>query len=229
MAVGGLEPSHIRWEVTTEEEPFIAHACRWPSKRASGSSKGCLTEGWPRDQARPVTVGSASNSLSALRALAHPLRLRILSLLAADEPYSAAEVSRILGCTHANASYHLRTLLAAGLLEVDHVAKVQGGQAVRYRYSAGAVTEGETVLGDHMLAATALSSELQRRVMHRDDRDPGYLSDAELWVYPDDFDDFRAQLHEAVGRLHRRARPRRSPGCVVVSVTAVAFRLRAQA
>ena len=53
--------------------------------------------------------------MSELRALAHPVRLQILSLLTGAE-LSAAEVARELGLTHANASYHLRTLHAAGEL-----------------------------------------------------------------------------------------------------------------
>ena len=54
---------------------------------------------------------------SSLRAMAHPLRLRMLSLLTGAE-LSAAEVARELGITHANASYHLRVLLDACELEV---------------------------------------------------------------------------------------------------------------
>ena len=52
-------------------------------------------------------------SSNQLRAVAHPVRLRMLSLLTGTE-LSAAEVARELGITHANASYHLRTLLDAG-------------------------------------------------------------------------------------------------------------------
>ena len=53
--------------------------------------------------------------ISDLRATAHPLRLRMLSLLTGAE-LSAAEVARELGVSQANASYHLRLLLDAGLL-----------------------------------------------------------------------------------------------------------------
>ena len=47
--------------------------------------------------------------VASLRAVAHPVRLRILSLLTGTE-LSAAEVARELDLTHANASYHLRVL-----------------------------------------------------------------------------------------------------------------------
>ena len=65
---------------------------------------------------------------AALRAMAHPLRLRMMSLLTGAE-LSAAEVARELGITHANASYHLRVLLDAGELEVAGEEKIRGGIA----------------------------------------------------------------------------------------------------
>ncbi len=70
---------------------------------------------------------------NALRAVAHPVRLRMLSLLTGTE-LSAAEVARELGITHANASYHLRTLLDAGELVIASEEKIRGGVAKRYRH-----------------------------------------------------------------------------------------------
>ena len=52
-------------------------------------------------------------AVSALRSVAHPVRLRILSLVTA-EAMSAADVARALDLTHANALYHLRVLHDAG-------------------------------------------------------------------------------------------------------------------
>src|SRR3954467_1348719 len=68
-----------------------------------------------------------------LRATAHPVRLEMLSLLTGAE-LSAAEVARELGVTQANASYHLRLLLAANLLEVAGEETVRGGKAKKYRH-----------------------------------------------------------------------------------------------
>ena len=67
--------------------------------------------------------------------MAHPLRLRILSLLTGVE-LSAAEVARELGITQANASYHLRLLADVGQLQVSGTEKVRGGVAKKYRYVA---------------------------------------------------------------------------------------------
>jgi predicted ArsR family transcriptional regulator len=51
---------------------------------------------------------------------------------------SAAEVARELGLTHANASYHLRQLLAAGQLVQAGEETIRGGRAKRYRYDVDA-------------------------------------------------------------------------------------------
>ena len=73
------------------------------------------------------------DAVARLRATAHPVRLRMLSLLTA-EAMSAAEVARALELTHANASYHLRQLHDVGALVVESEEKIRGGVAKRYRY-----------------------------------------------------------------------------------------------
>ncbi len=75
----------------------------------------------------------ADEQISSLRATAHPLRLRMLSLLTSSA-MSAAEVARELDITHANASYHLRLLHDADLVVVESEERIRGGVAKRYRY-----------------------------------------------------------------------------------------------
>ena len=70
--------------------------------------------------------GTDKDAISSLRSVAHPVRLRILSMLTA-QPMSAAEVARELDLTHANASYHLRVLHDAGELVVESEEKIRGG------------------------------------------------------------------------------------------------------
>lgn len=55
----------------------------------------------------------------ALRALAHPLRLRLLALLRADGPATASRLARRLGESSGATSYHLRRLAQAGLVVED--------------------------------------------------------------------------------------------------------------
>jgi DNA-binding transcriptional ArsR family regulator len=78
-------------------------------------------------------AGIDDRALAEMRAMAHPLRLRILSLLTGSE-MTAADVARELGLTHANASYHLRHLLAAGTIEIA------GEERIRVRSPSGTGT-----------------------------------------------------------------------------------------
>ena len=71
--------------------------------------------------------------LKGLRAMAHPVRLRMVSLLTGSA-MSAAEVARELGLTHANASYHLRILLDSGEIVEAGEERIRGGVAKKYRY-----------------------------------------------------------------------------------------------
>jgi DNA-binding transcriptional ArsR family regulator len=54
---------------------------------------------------------------TAIRALAHPLRLDLLELLAASGPATAAQCGRVLGVPQANCSFHLRQLAKYGFVE----------------------------------------------------------------------------------------------------------------
>jgi DNA-binding transcriptional ArsR family regulator len=170
-----------------------------------------------------------------LRAWAHPLRLRMLSLLT-GVALSAAEVARELGTTQANASYHLRHLEAAGLLEVVEVVAVRGGRARRYRHVPGSA-EGELPADGPVPAAVseatwrAMAAELGRRAALAGPMRPDgqLLADAELWVSQEDWQAVVHQVHEAMTRLHERARPPRAPGTVPVAATVALFALRADA
>ncbi|HEY1919186.1 MAG TPA: helix-turn-helix domain-containing protein [Streptosporangiaceae bacterium] len=53
----------------------------------------------------------------AIRALAHPVRLDLLELLAAGGPATAAHCGRMLGESQASCSFHLRQLAKYGLVE----------------------------------------------------------------------------------------------------------------
>ncbi|MGA9749818.1 MAG: helix-turn-helix domain-containing protein, partial [Nocardioides sp.] len=75
----------------------------------------------------------AQPATSAMRATAHPVRLRMLSILT-GAAMSAAELARELEITHANASYHLRLLADAGLVVEAGEEKIRGGVAKRFRH-----------------------------------------------------------------------------------------------
>lgn len=52
-----------------------------------------------------------------LRALSHPLRVRLMELLAQEGPLTATEAATGLGTTPANCSFHLRLLARHGFVE----------------------------------------------------------------------------------------------------------------
>jgi DNA-binding transcriptional ArsR family regulator len=172
-----------------------------------------------------------SLEVSSLRATAHPVRLRILSLLT-GAAMSAAELAREIGTTQANASYHLRILASAGLVEIAGEEKIRGGVAKRYRHPwqhprSEAAERAPADAGDLSMAWQAMAHELIRRAQEQDP-DPGQatpslLTDAELWVEPELWRRACDLVKEASGLLHGEAKPPRSPGTVHVNAQAALF------
>ncbi len=166
--------------------------------------------------------------ISELRATAHPLRLQMLSLLTGAE-LSAAEVARELDITQANASYHLRLLESAGLLEIAGEETVRGGRAKKYRHPwdapparpAGARDE------DRLAYVRVLADMIPRRFVDRERGVPSRFTDADLWVEPEVWDRVCALVDEASTLLHASARPPRTEGTVRTALSVAAFRLRA--
>ena len=165
----------------------------------------------------------------SLRAMAHPVRLQMLSLLTGAE-LSAADVARELGITHANASYHLRLLQDAGLLEVAGEERIRGGVAKRYRHPWEQHTRRRTRASDEEreMWARALAEELVRRARLTDPERPGHSTDAELWVTPDDYDAAREALNHASTLLHGGAKPPRTEGTIRIGLTAALFQMRSE-
>lgn len=140
---------------------------------------------------------------------------------------SAAELARELDETHANASYHLRTLAAAGLVDLAEERAVRGGRERRYR-TAQPVSPppGPPAPDAGQQWLTALTTELSRRWPSRDPQAPKIQVDAELWVEPEVWEQALSGVRAAMDLLHQRARPPRSPGTVQTSTTLSAFRMR---
>lgn len=162
------------------------------------------------------------HAVARLRATAHPVRLRILSLVTA-EAMSAADVARALDLTHANASYHLRLLHDIGELVVESEETIRGGRAKRYRYDATReVPDRTSAVDDRVAYARANALEVERRLL---DAAPGSgsSSDLEAWVPVDAWHRALDLMHEASHLLHAAARPARTEGTVHISATTHAF------
>ncbi|SFF62226.1 Helix-turn-helix domain-containing protein [Actinopolymorpha cephalotaxi] len=172
-----------------------------------------------------------------MRAVAHPVRLRMLSLLT-GAPMSATELAQELDITHANASYHLRLLVAAGMLEPAGEENVRGGVAKRYRYlartpgtpgaagSPGTTAPPGEVDLEQLPVWQAIADELVRRAHHQIRAGhPASLTDADLWVEPETWQRVVALTAEASNLLHTNARRPRTSGTIRVNATMALFEL----
>jgi DNA-binding transcriptional ArsR family regulator len=175
-----------------------------------------------------MSLGDAPDrDRATLRATAHPVRLQIMSLLTGAS-LTAAEVARELGITHANASYHLRTLLAAKMIGPAGEERIRGGIAKRYRYDAAQGIAPEPNRGDdyfrHMYSAVA--AELIRRSQgtHFPDKS-NLMVDGDLWLEPAAWAEFRDRIATAAIELHDAAKPPRTPGTVRTSTSIAMFRM----
>jgi DNA-binding transcriptional ArsR family regulator len=163
--------------------------------------------------------------LSSLRSTAHPLRLRMLSLLTGTA-MSAAEVARELGTTHANASYHLRLLAAAGLLTVEGEERIRGGVAKRYRHPwRDSRAYGAATPEDREQEIRAMGVELTRRYGNRRSGTGAAMCDAELWVPTEAWEEALELVRRAAVLVHEHARAPHSEGALHVNLTAAAFQM----
>ena len=160
--------------------------------------------------------------LGQMRATAHPLRLRMISLLN-NQALSAAEVARELDITHANASYHLRTLADAGLLTVVSEEKIRGGVAKRYQHPWDQIkmVGPDATPEDYAAYVAAMAQEMTRR--YGAQRRPGTLVDAEMWVTPEVWERVSELVQQASRLIHSEAQPPRTEGTMHVNLTVGAF------
>src|SRR4051812_29697142 len=82
----------------------------------------------PPDEA-PLEPAVQVTDVRALRALAHPLRNRLLGLLRLHGPATASRLGRAVGESSGSTSYHLRQLAAYGFVE-----EVEGQGTARERW-----------------------------------------------------------------------------------------------
>jgi len=74
----------------------------------------------PRRQPAPIARVSESPPLTdpvAMRALAHPVRVALIELLAVVDTLTATQASELLGESPANCAFHLRTLAKYGFVQ----------------------------------------------------------------------------------------------------------------
>jgi DNA-binding transcriptional ArsR family regulator len=157
-----------------------------------------------------------------LRALGHPTRLRMLSLMWSG-PLSAAALSAELGISHGLASQHLRTLDRAGLVELAEVRAKRGGRERLYRTVKGSPLSDRRDASP--LLTEALVNNLRERLAVRTPDSESVVTDAELWVTPEVWAEYRTRLAELMATLHDLSQPPRTPGTTPIGATLMAFEM----
>lgn len=157
-----------------------------------------------------------------LRALGHPTRLRMLSLMWSG-PLSAAALAAELGIAHGLASQHLRTLDRAGLVELVEVRPKRGGQERLYRTVKGSPLSHRRDAAP--LLTEAMVANLRQRLAERTPDSESVVTDAELWVTPQVWAEYRTRLRELMADLHEQALPPRTEGTRPIGATLMAFEM----
>ena len=154
-----------------------------------------------------------------LRALAHPLRVRLLGLLRADGPATATGLAQRVGETSGTTSWHLRQLADHGFIEED---AERGNKRERWWRASFESTElrledfrGDTESAGALTAYLyEIASGVYRRLTgflaedwSREWQEAFVMSDQDLPLTPDELAAMRSELHEVVNKYRRPERP----------------------
>ncbi|MCF2533551.1 ArsR/SmtB family transcription factor [Yinghuangia soli] len=147
--------------------------------------------------ARPERVLDPAHDAAALKALTHPLRIRLLGMLRQDGPATASELAVRTGESSASASYHLRVLAKyAFITEAEH----RDGRERRWQ-AAHAVTSWSNTAMEATEASRAYVSVTRQAQLahlreslarHEVDMAGGQLDAA--WVEPSGISDLMPRL-----------------------------------
>jgi DNA-binding transcriptional ArsR family regulator len=155
-----------------------------------------------------------------LRALAHPVRVRMLGLLRRHGPSTATRLARGLGLTSGATSYHLRQLAAAGFVAEDAERGNARERWWRALHTSTTLDDNElanseagqeylqSILASHTLRVQRAINELP--TMADPWRDTFDMSDCALRLTPEEARQLNAELLEVV-RRYRRDTPGDAP------------------
>lgn len=173
--------------------------------------------------------------VAGIKALAHPLRLRMLHLLRAEGPATATELAqRIGGTTSGTTSWHLRQLAAAGLV----VDAGEGGRDRRWRAAQRGTITPDALLDDpeggpatRLLLREVLAMQARwldgwltaREGADREWYEAAAFDDALLRLTPDRLAVLGAALREVVERFREHEVTADDDTALPVSVVVHAF------
>jgi len=152
----------------------------------------------------------ARNNVGAVRALAHPLRLRLLDLLRFDGPSTATRLAGRIGESSGATSYHLRQLARFGY--VEEAPGHRGGRERWWRHRERPVTlrAGEEEHDAATLLAELLSREahaldrfLGERARHPEWDAAAFFQSRALRLSPMELEDLRLAIDALLAPLRR--------------------------
>ena len=138
-------------------------------------------------------------------------------------PMSAASLAAELDISHGLASQHLRTLDRAGLVELTEVRVKRGGRERLYRTVKGSPLSDRRDASP--LLTEAFVSNLRTRLATRAPDSESVVPDADLWVTPEVWIEYRKRLLDLMYDLHEHAQPPRTPGTAPIGITLMAFQM----
>jgi DNA-binding transcriptional ArsR family regulator len=189
----------------------------------------------------PLEPSVQVTDVRALRALAHPLRNRLLGLLRLNGPSTASQLARDVGESSGSTSYHLRQLAAYGFVEEadGHGTARERWWRARHRmtsWQAGDVVaqEGGAEVQDEMtrLQLDGHARTLEAWHVQKEELDPAWtaaasLSDYALRLRPDQARALADELEAVAARWlarHPADRPAEGTELVAVLVDVVPLR-----
>jgi DNA-binding transcriptional ArsR family regulator len=170
-----------------------------------------------------------------LEALAHPVRLDLLTYLMANGPASASVCARAVGDTPSNCSYHLRTLARHSLVEPVESSdrRQRPWRATITGFDLDPVPDSGTRSGRGTAAVMAASLALEQRLLrdylsHRDTvpaawREVDLASSYTLRITPDELGALGAQLDALIRPLIAANRESAPADAELVEVDLYAF------
>jgi predicted transcriptional regulator len=194
------------------------------------------------DQAGEAAEAGAGRSVTrltdprALRAYAHPVRMKLVGLLRTEGPLTATRAAELLGESSGTCSFHLRQLAKYGLVE-----EAGGGTGRQKPWRATTTTTSWDAIGDtpEVAAAasmldTAMVEEYFEQVMRWLEARPSeptewqesfLFGDQILYVTAEELAELGRQVRDLVGAyFERQVKPElRPPGSRQVSYLHLAF------
>ncbi|MFE6494862.1 ArsR/SmtB family transcription factor [Streptomyces sp. NPDC057748] len=184
---------------------------------ASSAASFAASSAGPSDRDIDSSERDIELDTAALRVLAHPLRLNMLTLLRERGPSTATRIAEELGINPGAASYHLRRLASGGLI-VDDPGRGTGRERWWKSLHRQSIHDPATAPAEQREAgraytqtvAVAAADRLRRAarevaLLPQEWLDVAVYSDFLLYLTPGDVDRMRSELFEVIARYRHGA------------------------